>query len=39
MEIFKSGDSLILKYQYFNKIKLMDIHTKKQGIYTKKGAR
>ena len=29
---------IILKYQYFNTMKVMDLETKKTGLYTMKGA-
>ena len=39
--IFDSGknkDTLILKYEYFSTMKVMDPKTKKTGKYTMKGA-
>lgn len=33
----ENSDTLILKYQYFSKIKIMDIRTKETGVYYMKG--
>lgn len=36
--IFDNGDTLILKYQYFSNMKVIDPKTEKTGKYSMKGA-